>query len=45
MLIPEIVPDKYRHQILHNQRARLLETVLRARTDVIVARVPFRLHE
>lgn len=45
VLIPEIIPDKYRHQVLHNQRGRLLETVLRARTDVIVARVPFRLHE
>ncbi|MBV9167288.1 MAG: APC family permease [Solirubrobacterales bacterium] len=45
VLIPEIVPRKRRHEILHNQRGRLLEAVLKARTDVIVARVPFRLHE
>ncbi len=45
VLIPEIVPAKYRHEILHNQRGRVLETVLRARTDVIVAVVPFKLHE
>ncbi len=45
VLIPEVIPHKRRHEILHNQRGRLLETVLKARTDVIVARLPFRLHE
>ncbi len=45
VLIPELVPAKRRHEILHNQRGRILETVLKARTDVIVARLPFRLHE
>ena len=45
VLIPEVIPRKRRHQILHNQRGRLLETVLKARTNVIVARLPFRLHE
>jgi amino acid transporter len=45
VLIPEIVPRKRRHEILHNQRGRLLEAVLKARTDVVVAIVPFKLHD
>ncbi|HEY2572003.1 MAG TPA: APC family permease, partial [Solirubrobacteraceae bacterium] len=45
VLIPEIIPSKRRHEILHNQRGRLLASVLRARTDVVVATFPFRLHE
>jgi amino acid transporter len=45
VLIPEIVPRKRHHEILHNQRGRLLAAVLRARTDVIVATMPFKLHD
>jgi hypothetical protein len=45
VLIAEIVPRKRRHEILHNQRGRLLGAVLRARTDVIVASLPFKLHD
>ncbi|HEY5187943.1 MAG TPA: APC family permease [Solirubrobacteraceae bacterium] len=45
VLIPEILPRKRRHEILHNQRGRLLGAVLKARTDVIVATLPFRLHD
>jgi amino acid transporter len=45
VLIAEIVPRKRRHEILHNQRGRLLAAVLRARTDVIVATMPFTLHD
>lgn len=45
VLIPEVLPHKRRHEILHNQRGRLLEAVLKARTDVIVATLPFHLHE
>jgi amino acid transporter len=45
VLIPETQPAKRRHEILHNQRGRILEAVLKAKTDVIVARLPFRLHE
>jgi amino acid transporter len=45
VLVPEIIPNKRRHVILHNQRGRLLETVLKARTDVIVATLPFHLHD
>jgi amino acid transporter len=45
VLIPEIIPRKRRHEILHNQRGRLLEAVLKSRTDVIVATLPFHLHD
>jgi amino acid transporter len=45
VLIPEIIPRKRWHEILHNQRGRLLGAVLKARTDVIVATLPFRLHD
>ena len=45
VLIPEILPRKRRHEILHNQRGRLLEAVLKSRTNVVVATLPFHLHE
>ncbi len=45
VLIPEIIPRKRRHEILHNQRGRLLAAVLKARTNVVVATLPLRLHE
>ena len=45
VLIPEVEPRKWRHRLLQNQRDVILANVLRRRTDVIVARVPFRLHQ
>jgi amino acid transporter len=45
VLIPEIIPRRRRHEILHNQRGRLLEVVLKSRTGVVVATLPFHLHE
>ncbi len=45
VLIPEIIPKKRRHEILHNQRGRLLEGVLKARTDVVIATVPFHIED
>jgi amino acid transporter len=45
VLIPEIIPSKRRHEILHNQRGRLLETVLKSRTDVVIAVLPFHIHD
>jgi amino acid transporter len=45
VLIPEVIPSKRRHEILHNQRGRILEAVLKSRTDVIIATLPFRIHE
>lgn len=45
VLIPELLPRKRRHEILHNQRGRLLSSVLRARTDVVIATLPLHLHD
>ncbi len=45
VLIPQIIPKARRHEILHNQRGRLLETVLKSRTDVIIATLPFHLKD
>ena len=45
VLIPEVVPRKRRHEILHNQRGRLLEAVLKARTEVVIAALPLHLHD
>ena len=45
VLIPEVLPRKRRHEILHNQRARLLSAVLKARTNVVIATLPFHLHD
>ncbi len=45
VLIPEILPRRRRHEILHNQRGRLLAAVLKARTDVVIATLPFHIHD
>jgi hypothetical protein len=46
VLIPEIIPSKRRHEILHNQRGRVLESVLKSRTrGVVIATLPFHIHE
>jgi len=46
VLIPEIIPSKRRHEILHNQRGRLLETALKSHTrGVVVATLPFHIHD
>jgi amino acid transporter len=45
VLIPLLMPRKRRHEILHNQRGRLLEATLKSKTDVVVAALPFHLHD
>jgi amino acid transporter len=46
VLIPQIIPNKRRHEVLHNQRARLLESVLKSQTDgVVIATLPFHIHD
>jgi amino acid transporter len=46
VLIPEIIPNKRRREILHNQRGRLLETVLKSQTTgVVIATLPFHIDE
>lgn len=43
VLIGEIEPRKLRHRLLLNQRGTILASVLRRRSDVVVATIPFRL--
>ena len=45
VLIPEIVPRKRRHEILHNQRGWALAEALRAKTNVAVTTLPFHLDD
>ncbi len=46
VLIPEIIPSKRRHEILHNQRGRLLESVLKARTEgIVIATLTFHVKD
>ncbi len=43
VLLAEVEPRKRRYQLLHNQRGLVLAAALRARTDAVVATVPYRL--
>ncbi|WP_234425985.1 hypothetical protein [Streptomyces kebangsaanensis] len=43
VLIPEVEPRHRRYRVLQNQRGLLLASVLRARTDVVVCPVSYRL--
>ncbi|MFE9569129.1 amino acid permease [Streptomyces sp. NPDC006692] len=43
VLIPEVEPRHRRYRILQNQRGVLLAATLRARTDVVVCMLPYRL--
>ncbi len=45
VLISELTPRKRRHALLHNQRGRILTTILHQRTDAVIATLPFRLHD
>jgi amino acid transporter len=45
VLIAEIEPQKWRHQVLQNQRGLILANRLRRQTDAVVARLPLRLQE
>jgi amino acid transporter len=39
VLIPVVVPERFRYRILHNQIDHVLTAALRSRTDIVVARV------
>jgi amino acid transporter len=45
VLIAELVPRKRRHEILHNQRGEVLEAVLKRNTNVVIATLPFHIHD
>src|SRR5262249_32072182 len=44
VLIPVALPDRLRYRFLHNHIDLVLTRALRYRPDVIVARVPVRVH-
>jgi amino acid transporter len=44
VLIPVVIPDRLRYRLLHNQIDLLLASELRRRPEVVVARVPMRIH-
>ena len=43
LVLPEFVPSKWWHHLLHNQRALLIKGALLFRPNVIVTSVPFHL--
>lgn len=45
VLIPVVVPDKYRYRVLHNHIDAVLSAALKSRTDLVVARVPLAIKE
>jgi len=45
VLIPEVIPRKRRHEILHDQRGRLLEAALKQNSEVVIATLPFHTHD
>ncbi len=45
VLLPEFVPARWWHHLLHNQRALLIKGALLFRKNVVVTSVPYHLHE
>jgi amino acid transporter len=45
VLIPVVVPARFRHRFLHNQIDLALSSALRSRSDIVVARVTMSLSE
>lgn len=45
VLIPEVLPRRWRHRLLHNHMELLLTAALRRNTGALIARVVFRLHD
>jgi hypothetical protein len=45
VLIPVVIPNRFRYRILHNQVDRVLSSALRTRTDLVVARVAMPLQD
>ena len=45
VLLPEFVPARWWHHLLHNQRALLIKGALLFREKIVVTSVPYHLHE
>jgi amino acid transporter len=45
VLLPEFVPARWWHHLLHNQRALLIKAALLFRPNIVVTSVPYHLHD
>jgi hypothetical protein len=45
VLLPEFVPARWWHHLLHNQRALLIKGALLFRPHIVVTSVPYHLHD
>ena len=45
VLLPEFVPTRWWHHLLHNQRALLIKGALLFRRNIVVISVPYHLHD
>ena len=45
VLLPEFVPARWWHHLLHNQRALLIKGALLFRPNIVVTSVPYHLHD
>ena len=45
VLLPEFVPSRWWHHLLHNQRALLIKGALLFRPNIVVTSVPYHLHD
>ncbi|MDQ0917876.1 APC family permease [Paenibacillus sp. V4I5] len=45
VILPQFMPKKWWHRLLHNQSAARIRTKLQADKDIVVATVPYHLHE
>ena len=45
VLLPEFVPARWWHHLLHNQRALLIKGALLFRRNIVVISVPYHLHD
>ena len=43
VVLPEFVPARWWHHLLHNQRALLIKAALLFRSNVVVVNVPYHL--
>ena len=43
VIIPEVVPDKWWHRVLHNQRALFIKRLLLFEPGVILTSVPYQI--
>ncbi|TXK74479.1 APC family permease [Paenibacillus sp. N3.4] len=45
VILPQFIPKKWWHRLLHNQSASRIRSKLQADKDIVVATVPYHLHE